>query len=234
MISRISMFFFILGFIICCSSNSKNETDRKIDKRLETFLNKMDSMKLPFEIIGNDLANYTEKAFKDTPDSTFLIQNPILKPIENNEFDFIHDKYLNDSTYKMFTISKKRINGFYLVVMAQFYNQRDEFWIKLNIFNLKGTLIDTMTFAGQKVGYYKLDGKMNLKNEISTFSYHEYQEDTTNLKNYYATELRKDYTISEDGLFKLNKSSKDRAYFTNFGENNVVSRADTIDGKYRY
>jgi hypothetical protein len=112
--------------------------------------------------------------------------------------------------------------------MAQFYNKRDKFWIRLNLYNFKGNLIDTMTFAGQKVGHYKLDGKMNFENEISTFSYHEYKVDSTNFDNYYATELRKDYTITKDGFFKLNKLCKERSYFTNFGENNVVSRVDTI------
>lgn len=168
------------------------------------------------------------------PEATLLIPNPLLNPLEKSGLELIKNKYPIDRQYQYYAVYKRRVKGFNLVVLKQSSFIKSEYWLKLNLFDLNGRILDTLTFAGEKVGYYDKYGRISPDLNITTLSYFDMKEDTTNLDNYYATEIRKEYTISNEGGFTLVKSIKERGYFTNYGECNIVSRVDTIEGKYRH
>ena len=222
-------------FSIGCLSKHSNDKIKEPNKEFTEFLTKFDSLQLPFNVIGYyDFRKFSDSTWLIKTDKTILVQNPLLKPIEISGFKFIKSKYPIDKQYIYYTVCKKIVNGYYLAVMKQINFQNNEYWLKLNLFDLSGGLLDTLTFAGQKVGYYNKYGRVKPNLSITTLSYHDIKVDTTNLDNYYATEIRNEYTISKDGRFILQKSKKERGYFTTYGENNIVSRVDTIEGKYKH
>jgi hypothetical protein len=230
------IYLIILCFVCCigCSLNHFNDKVKKENAEFTKFLDKFDTLKLPFNVFGLDLVNYTEKSWIEKVDTTMLIANPLLKPINENEYNFIKSKSPSYQSFRFYGVSKIKAYNNYLAVTMQKNLFRDEYWLRLNILSNKGELIDTLTFAGQKVGLYNLYGKIDFNMHITTCSYHDIKEDSTNIKNFYATEIRNEYNILKSGNFKLLKSEKERGYFTTYGERNVVSRVDTVEGKYRH
>jgi len=230
---RIQMIVLFLAFSIGCSLKHSDNKLNKANEKFIAFLDKFDTLRLPFTVFGLDLLDYTEKSWIGKVDTTLLIANPLLKPINESEYNFIKSKSPSYQSFRFYGVYKKKTDDYFLAVTMQKDLHKDEYWLRLNLFNNKGELLDTLTFAGQKVGLFNLYGKINFNLHITTYSYHDIKEDSTNFNNYYATEIRSEYNIAKAGKFKQIGLKNERGYFTNYGERNIVSRVDTIDGRYR-
>jgi len=223
------LIFACLLFFASCLSKHSNDTPKEGDRRFTEFLGEFDSLNLPYSIIGfNDLHKYSDSTWLIKPEKTLLVQNPLLRTIKKNELEYVKSKYSIDPQINYFAIYKRKLKNCYLTVLRQSNYDKNEFWLKLNLFDFKGNILDTLTFAGNKVGYYNKYGKRSPDLHISTRSYHNKMEDTTNLDNYYATEICNEYSISKENRFSLLKTKKERAYFTDYGKDAIVARVDTL------
>ena len=88
------------ALFIGCSSKQPNNSVNALDKKFTEFLNKFDSLKLPFNIISfDDIGEYIR-------DTTFEgIPNPHLKPIAGSELIFLKGKYIMDQTNQYSSIN---------------------------------------------------------------------------------------------------------------------------------
>lgn len=219
---RVLLLATIICYLITCSCNNVNP---KEEDRFRYFLSSCDTLKPGFEIFEHDFKNYVDKIFDENSN---LVMNPLLKPIKGSELEFLKSKYLINKQYNYFKVFKLKINDNYLVILVQIDDERSEFWVTLNTFSSSGKLFDTLTFAGQKMYDHNTYGKIDKNLKITTLSYFEIVPDSVNFDHYFATEVKNVYFISNDGHFVLNESKKDRAYFTDVGDNKVVTRVDTI------
>ena len=222
------IFILYILFLINCSSKQSDIKKMEKNDSFSSFLSEFDSLQLDFKVIGLDFVRFSDK---NIDENTQLILNPLLKPIEGLNLEFLKMKYPIDNPNRYFGIYKRKIGEHYLAILKQSNDEKEEYWLKLNLFDLKGELLDTLTFAGQKVYFCNKYGKIEQDFHISIYTYEVMQPDTVNAQNYYATESINEYTISSKGQFILIKSRKDRACFTDIGENNIVTRVDTTIGK---
>jgi hypothetical protein len=217
----------ILLIVISCSSKN-TENKSKQDNKFEDFISGFTSLKFGLNIFEHDLIDYVDTIFDKNSD---LIPNPKLRPINKSEYNFIKSKYVCDSTFHYCKISSTKINGNYLALIVQFNNNNTEFWINLNLFSSDGELLDTLTFAGQKEYDHNVYGQLHPDSSIETFAYYDIEIDSSNFSNYFATEVKKTYVISDDGHFNLMKSNQERACFTDVGIEKIVTRVNTKSSK---
>jgi hypothetical protein len=213
------LLYMITIFIIGCS-NKGTKLPAK-DNQITDFFESFDSLYLDFKIEEHDLRKYSDTIFDENSN---LISNPRLKLFKNTELDFIRTKYPINERYKYYKLSKLKINSYYLICIVQINQGKTELWIMFNMFNSKGDLLDTLTFAGQKAYDHNVYGVIINENKIITVAYYDITPDSTNLDNYYATEIKKEYSILNNGLFNQNEIKRERAYFTDYGPNNTIKR----------
>jgi hypothetical protein len=229
MTSKLYLLIFVV--LVTCSNSQRIEGDNK--NSFNKFLEKFNSITLPFSIIGGkDILAYNDTILNSLND---FVSNPILNPLDH--YEFIKTKYPIDNDHKYYGVCKNKINNYYLVFLKQDNWQKVKFRLMLNIFDLDGKLLDTLYVAGRSMPEFKRYCSITKDLHITTYYYSDIVDDFSKKCqkcNFYATEIRNNYIVSDEGKFILTKEIKERAYFTLWGERNIVSRVDTIDGKYRF
>jgi hypothetical protein len=215
--------------LVTCSNSQGIKKDNKIS--FSEFLLKFNSITLPISIIGDkDVLAYDDTILNSKND---FVSNPILNPLDHNEF--IKSKYTIDTDNKYYAISKNEISNYYLVLLKQDNWKKEKFRLMLNLFDMDGKLLDTLYVAGRSMPEFRRYCKITNDLHIKTYYYDSIKDDLTNNQgNFYATEKCSEYIITEEGKFILTKSNIERSYFTMWSERDIVSRVDTIDGKYRF
>lgn len=217
--------------LITCSNSQGIKKDNNIN--FSEFLLKFNSIKLPLSIIGDeDVLAYDDTILNTQND---FISNPILSPIDS--YEFIKTKYPVDNDYKYYGVSKIKTSNYYLVFLKQENRKKEKYRLMLNLFDLDGKLLDTLYVAGRSMPEFRRYCSIKKDLHISTYYFTDIVDDLSkNCQkcNFYATEIRNNYIISNEGKFVLTKETNERSYFTMWGERDIVSRVDTIDGKYRF
>jgi hypothetical protein len=211
---------------------SNGQVIKKDDKiNFSKFLLKFNYITLPLSIIGDkDVLSYDDTILNVQNN---FVPNPILNSIDQNEF--IKTKYPIDDNNKYYGVSKNRFKNYYLVILKQDNWQKEKFRLMLNLFDLDGILLDTLYVAGRSMPEFRRYCKITSDLHIKTYYLDAIKDDLTNNQgNFYATEKYSEYIITEEGKFILTKTNIEQSYFTMWGKREIVSRVDTIDGKYRF
>jgi hypothetical protein len=208
----------ILCFIGCSNKGLKSPMN---DSRLTCFFESFDSLNFDYKIVEEDLYKFSDTIFDKNAN---LISNPKLKLFNSFELNLIKPKYQIDKRNKFYKLSKLKVNNNYLFSIVQINKEKTELWIKFITFNSNGELLDTLTFAGQKLYDHNVYGEISKENRIMTLAYYNIEPDSINLDNYYATEIKKVYTILNNGYFNLVEIKKERGYFTDSGTPRSVKR----------
>lgn len=219
----------LLGLMIACSNSQQLEDNRNSDFKL--FLDKFTSLSLPLSIIGvSDVLSYDDVIMDSLND---FVANPILKPL--NTYDFIQQKYPINNDNKYYCVYKYRTDNYFLVCLKQDNKVQEKYRLMLNLYDLKGELLDTLYIAGRSDPEFRRYCSITRDLQISTYYFTDIVDDFSKKCqqcNFYATEIRNNYIISNKGKFTLTNKINERAYFTMWGIRNVVSRVDTINGKF--
>lgn len=221
----------ILILSLLCLSYFTNTTPTVNQKEISDFITlvqKIDELKIDFMLLGVEKGKYHEY---DWDENGKLIKNPLLRALSDNEIKYIESKYDLSGLYNYHWIYKYEMKSSVLLVMKQADTLDSDSWIKFNLYNLNGELLDTLSFAGRKYGFYYMDGIFYKDMRIVTRTYHDLVEDSTDTRNFYATEITKKFIVN-DSCFKLLENKSERSLFTNIGEKKVYTRVDTLKFYY--
>ncbi len=226
-----TLFLLLLVFFVNCQEQKTHQEDSK--KRIfQKIVETLPLIESNFSLNGNDLSKFGTRVFDAELN---LIANPLLKKLSDSSLILLSDKYSIESSKTYYFVGRRKVGNCFLVTLMQDDSTDTEYWMKLNLFSAKGILHDTITFAGQKVYFYNVYGKLDKNLNIETRSYHDVEIDSTNPDKYhyryFATEVKKRYII-QDTCFKLVDTRKERALFTDVSERKIVARVDTL--KYNY
>lgn len=229
MVRILSLIAFIM--LVCCQGQKKSQEDsRKLF--FDATTESLSSLPVGFSVFGNDLSMFATRIFDEESN---LIPNPHLKYVSDSALVLLSNKYPPNISRTYYFVSKMKVGNHFLLMLMQEDTSKNEYWMKLNLFSNGGNLIDTMTFAGQKVHQYEVFGVIDKKLNIETRSYHNIEIDTTFSDKYhyryFATEVKKRYVI-EDSCFRLVEMLKERALFTDVSDRKIVTRVDTLNFYY--
>ena len=212
----------LLCFYDCTKTAPTNNQIENTD--FKTLVKKIENLKLDFILLGVDKGKYHEH---DWDGNGNLIENPLLIPLSDSETVYIESKYDVSGLYKYHWIHKYEMKSSILLAMKQSDTLDVHNWIMFNLYNLDGELLDTLSFAGRKYGFYYMDGLFYKDMRIVTRSYHDLLEDSIDIRNFYATEITREYMV-QDSCFLLLEKKSERALFTNIGERRIYTRVDTL------
>lgn len=226
-------FLFLLSILILVNCRDQKESQEDFRKIIfDVTTEALPSLPLGFSVFGNDLSKFVPRVFDKELN---LISNPLLKHVSDSVLILLSGKYTTDPCKTYYFVSKIKVGNFFLLSLMQDDTSNTEYWMKLNLFSASGKLLDTITFAGQKVYHYEMYGILDKNLNIETRTYHNIEIDTTNPDkyhyNYYATEVKKRYII-QDTCFKLIEILRERALFTDVSDRKIVARVDTL--KFHY
>lgn len=221
---------FVILFIFClCQCIETPNKDYSTDSNdFLNFIKSIKDLELDFILKGVEKGKYHEYVWREDGE---LINNPILKPVSEDEIKYIKSKYSISKLYNYSWIYKYMLKSGVLLLMKQSDTLDVNNWIKINLYSLEGTLLDTLSFAGRKYGFCYMDGMFYKNMQIVTRLYCDIIEDSSDTRNFYATEITKKYSVQET-YFNLVEKHSERALFTNVGENRIYARVDTLKFYY--
>jgi len=228
-INRMKIRIIILTFIYFWNCSKTAPTNNQIENSdFKSLVNKIEYLTLDFILLGIDKGKYHEY---DWDENGNLIENPLLEPLSDNDIVYVESKYDVSGLYKYHWIYKYEMKSSILLVMKQSDTLDVHNWIMFNLYNLDGELLDTLSFGGRKYGFYYMDGLFYKDMRIVTRSYHDLLEDSIDIRNFYATEITREYMV-QDSSFQLLEKKSERALFTNIGERRIYTRVDTLKFYY--
>jgi hypothetical protein len=227
------MILFLIPQILLISCSVHKMPNENLNKKeFITAIESLTELSTGFSLFGNDISKFTPLIFDEELN---LITNPLLKHVSDSALTLLSSKYPTDSSKFYYFVSKMKVNNNLLVTLIQDDIADTEYWMKFNLFSVSGELLDTLTFAGQKVYHFKMFGIFDKNLLIETRSYHDIEIDTTNQDKYhyryFATEVKNRYII-KDTSFELIETIKERTLFTDVSDRKIVARLDTLKSHY--
>jgi len=164
-------YLIILGLIISlsCSTQINKKHQRIItDVSFTEYISKFNTLQLPLKInCLADFEKYGDNNWKEINGKTILVPNPLCPLIRINEYKYIRDKYPTNKNFYYQSVYKKGLKKYVLLVIEQTNRLTGDFFLKLNVHDLSGNLIDTLSLAGQKIDdfdqYCKIDSSLTIK-----------------------------------------------------------------------
>jgi hypothetical protein len=198
--------FLIMGTIsLSCTNNKKIDLKNDLtDSTFNSFLLKFDTLDLPFAV--QNLDEFFKFNDSITVEDSLWVKytpNPNFKTIDSIHFkSFLGKKYSSLNSHYLY-LFKYDYYDFYLIIIKQSIYDKHESWLKLNLYNKLGTLLDTITIAGQKVYFFDKYCSIDTNNIISIltlFDNNTKWDSTTD--TYFKQKVRESYKVSSDGHFE--------------------------------
>jgi|GEM_PF-762762 len=207
-----ALIFVLIISLNCLSQNSKNQNNQNLNISFTEFISKFVQLKLPLEINRlNDLGKYSDKIVKVVKGKNVLKTNPLCPTIPKDEYKFISDKFPTNKNFYYQSVYVKDYKNYVLLVIIQNNRITGDYFLKLNVYNLSGKIIDTLSLAGQKIDktdrFCSIDTNLKIKIRILNF-YPDNQNGELN-----GLEIKEEYLIADDGHFKRTYYKKEEGLF---------------------
>jgi len=211
----------------CFTQSFKKQVSKNTDISFAEFTKKFNVLELPLDISHlTDFGKYDDKVFKEVNGKTILVVNPLYPEIQINEYKYIKDKYSINKNFHYQSVYKTNFKKYILLVIEQTDRKLGDFFLKLNVYNLSGNLIDTLSLAGQKIDDYDQFCRIDSSLKIKIRRLKDLTQPPQSREPWPNLETIIEYIITDDGHFKQIYYKQQKGLFVR--RNNEMIQIDKI------